>query len=265
MCKLPDGVMNSEADNLRERTEQYIPSCVPTQPDQQTEFTLGFLPDKSLAAVTRLGDNIATVLDIKFGDPRLIIDTGMRICGLRVIGSVIVVVGNGKIVTWHLPVGNYILDARANVNDSVRTIMCNQPAPPFTQLYSASISLDPNCIVIVWGGCEGLDIYDMPTGKHLVGTTAFGYMPWFTPDGREVWSLGGFSVRGSKIAKDNESNAIRLEHLWSAAPPSKGFPWRPHGHEVTDDEWILNWGKKRFIWLPNRWRMRERDLTEWDG
>jgi len=82
------------------------PSSVPPQPDERSIFLLAFSPDKSFIATGRLGENIVTVVDLKSGDPRLIVDTGMEIRGLGVTADTVLVVGEGKIVTWNLPAGD---------------------------------------------------------------------------------------------------------------------------------------------------------------
>ena len=108
------------------------------------------------------------------------------------------------------------------------------------------------------GEDEGLDIYDISTGKHLAARTTWGlHLLWFTPDGREVWSAGFLLGEGWKIIKDSESDAIELEPLprFVTSPSLGGYPWTPpNGHKITDDGWILCSRKTRVIWLPHRWR-----------
>ena len=203
------------------------------------------------------------IIDLKSGDPRLIIDTGIWIRGLGVTASTVMVVGDEKIITWDLPAGDCVLDAKANIHDSIRTIVFNHPASSSGWLYHASIS--PNfdyVITIRVSDYKILDVYDVSTGKHLVSTTSEGgYKPWFTRDGREVWS----SREGWKIVKDGKSDTIGLEPLGPNAKPSGGYPWQSsHGHDITDDGWILDSRRKRVMWLPHRWRIGER-LQIWDG
>jgi len=150
------------------------PSSVPPQPAEQTRFVLAFSPGESFVATGRLGENIATIVDLKSGDPRLIVDTDVKICALGVTESTFVVVGEGKIITWNLPAGDCVLNARANIHDSVQTILLtHSPSPRWK--YPASISPDFNHLVIPEEDVGGLDIYDMSTGKHVVGTTT-GYV-----------------------------------------------------------------------------------------
>ena len=243
----------------------FLPS-VSTQLSEKTDFVLGFSPDKSLATIARLGDNMATILELKSGEPRLVVDTGMEICGLGVTGNTVIVIGYGKIVTWDLPTGNHALGVRANIHDSVRTVVFNHSAPPPTELHSASISPDFDYIVITREASEGLDIYDISTGEHLVGTTVGGHMPWFTQDGREVWSTRTLLMVGWEIIKDEQSNVIGVDHPFrSNEGPSGGFPWiSSHGHRVTGDGWVFNSRGNRLMWLPHYWRKYER-LWTWDG
>jgi len=225
-------------------------SSVPTQPVEQTDLVLAFSPDKSFMATGRLGENIATILNLKSGDPRLIVDTGTKICGLGVTGSTVIVVGEGKIITWNLPVGDCVIDARADIHDSVRTVVFDHSPPGSSR--SVSISPDFNHLAAVRGW--GLDIYDMSTGKHVAGNTVPVYDPWFTRDGREVWYHAG----GWKIIRDGGSDVIGLEPVGDGDGPSGGHLWESsHGHKVTDDYWILDSRKKRVMWLPYYLRARE--------
>ena len=72
---------------------------VPAQPVTQTRFILEFSRNGSLATVARLEDNIITIVDLRSGDTRLIIDASTSIWSLGVAGNTIVVVGEGGIIT----------------------------------------------------------------------------------------------------------------------------------------------------------------------
>jgi len=241
------------------------PSSVPTQSTEEGHFVLAFSPDNSFIATGRLRGNIATIIDLKSGNPRLIIDTGMVICGLGVTGSTAIVVGEGRISTWNLPVGDGVLDARANIHDSVRTIVFNHPPLLPGLLYSVPISPDFNHLVVTREMANGLDIHDVSTGKHLVGTTATHVsQPWFTRDGREVW-CSTYSRVGKKIIRGGGSDVIGLEPIGNGDGPSGGYLWESaHGHEITDDGWILDLRRKRVVWLPHHWRVRK-EYWIWDG
>jgi len=263
----PDGesiIMSTSEETQLRRTTNPInpPSSVPPQPAMQTDFVLAFPPDKSFIAIGGYGDDIATIVDLKSGDPRLIIDTGMKICGLGVTGSTTIIVGEGKIITWNLPAGDCVPDARANIHSSVRTVVFNHPPAPPERPHSASISPDFNHLAITSG--EGLDIYDVSTGRHLARTaTSFASEPWFTRDGREVWYLGCIIPAGQKIIRGGGSDVIGLEPLRYCVP-SGGNLWESsYGHKVTDDGWILDSRKKRVMWLLHHWRVHE-NYQIWD-
>ena len=245
---------------------------IPTPTFQHTRlFILGFSPDKSLMATARFTDNTATVLDLKSGVPRLIIDTGMEIHGLRAAGNNIVVVDKEKSVTWNLPPGDHVLDVRVNVNDSVRTRIFDRPLP-HRLLPTVPISPDLKYFAAVelqgWPN-SSLNIYDVATGRRLARTESrLLYMPWFTPDGREVWRglLDDGRATGWAIVRDSESSFHKLEELEPTQHPQDGYPWESsHNCKVTDDGWILGSSKKRLLWLPPHWRLGVETSRVWDG
>ena len=261
----PDGksivTSRSEDTQLRRITDSIDPpSDVPPQPAEQNDFVLAFSPDRSFIATGRLGGNIATIVDLKSGDPRLIIDVGMKICGLGVTGSTAIVIGEGKIITWNLPARDCVLDARANIHDSVRTIVFNHPPPLSIQPHIASISPDFGYLVITREVREGLDIYDMSTGKHIVGNTEHVSQPRFTRDGRQV----DYGLGTQKIIRGEGSDIIGLEPPQFRSVPSGGYLYKSlHGYNVTDDGWIFDSRKKRVMWLPHHWRVHKNDRI-WD-
>ena len=242
-------------------------SSIPT--DEWTSFILEFSPDKKLAAVAWLQENIATVLDPKSGDLLLIVDTGMKVLSLRVTGSTIIVVGDGKVVTWGLPTGDHALNIRVNINDSVHTTMFGYSLPNETILVPfASISHDLNHIAVLTHQ-EGLNIYDGSTGKQLANVTTHGFRPWFTPDGHQVWCIQSYGVSGPvtagwMIIKDSKSDLTKLEPLGQNERPSGGFPWLSCDYQVTADGWVVSPYGKRLFWLPHRWRFDETSRT-WGG
>ena len=237
------------------------PSSPPTQAAKHTrQFVLEFSPDKLLAAAARLETNIVTILNLESRVPQLIIDTGMGVYGLRVIGDTIIVVGSEKIITWKLPIGSDVLSARANTNDSIQTTMFMHPGShKWLLVHSASVSPNFNHIAVM-GEAVGrtccLNIYEVSTGKHLISTLLHGLdRLWFTPDGHEIWSS---LPEGWVIIKDSESNITELECLDLARGPSGGYPWSSFlGNQVMDDGWILSSSRKQLLWLPHHWRVRE--------
>jgi len=236
------------------------------------DFVLGFSPDEALAAVVRKKDKTITVVDLKSSVPRLTIDAGMEVDGLGVTGSNVVAIGEGEIVTWDLPAGDHILDLRANITDSIRTVTFNNDRHRIGQL-ELDILMSPDLHHVAIVGSAGpnssyLGLYDAHTGQHLQTVTHdhFIYAPWFTPDGREVWceKSDGRSV-GWKIVEDSKSDVTELEYLGSTRNRPDGPPSRsPRGYQITDDQWILSPSGKRLFWLPPRWRLPERQ-RRWGG
>ncbi|KAF9644124.1 hypothetical protein BDM02DRAFT_1069459 [Thelephora ganbajun] len=245
----------------------------------EKEFVLGFSSDEALAAVTRVEDETVVVLDLKSGITRMTIDTGMKVYGVGVGGSAVVVVGEGKIVTWNLPAGNDVLNPRANVNDSVLTATLRD-WPLFDKLRLTLVSPDLRRIAMI-GQCEGddddnndgnnddddndndndnhsfLHLYDVATGQRLASHRAgFEVGISFSLDGREVWStLGEGDLSRWKIIEDGESDTIRLEHLESSIGPSGGLPWKSsRGYQVTNRGWVVSSIGKQLLWLPPSWR-----------
>ena len=231
------------------------PPSISTQTPQRTKnFLLEFSPDESLVAFTQWSGRTVTVLDVKSGNPLLVIDTGIEVYGIRMTGSSIVVVGDGMVVTWDLPAGDSVPNNRADITNSVQTTTFEYSAD--TGKPCTSISPDLNHIAIIAPiQTENLFIYDMHTGELLVATTSGGYQPWFTPDGHKVWCAAtSGKVHQWAIIKDGRSNVIRLEFL-EAEEPSSGFPWHSScGYQVMDNGWILNSSGKYLLWLPHQWR-----------
>ena len=263
----PDGqsIVVSDGSMLRLwRTEASTttPSNFPTRaPQSAKRFILGFSPDGSLAAIARSEDETVTVLDLKTGSPRFAIDTGVRVHGLRVAKSTVVIVGDGKIITWGLPVEHGVLDVRLNVGDSVRKATLDHTSAKFP---SSSISPNLNHIAVVEPDV-GLRIYDTSSGKHLVGADSQGDLPLFTADGDEVWChSGGVEGEGWVIIKDRGSDVTKLESLDPSGGPPGGFPWQsPRGYTATEG-WMLSHTGRRLLWLPPHWRSGETDMV-WGG
>jgi len=260
-------------------SDSIIPlSTIPTRTLQSTKpFTLEFSLDEPSVVVARLLDNTATVFDLKTGVPQLTINTGMEIYGLRVGGSTVVVVGEGKIVTWNLPQSNHSLNATANVNDSIWSMVFNcSLIRRSTPLPSTLISPDFNYLAMKGSAIRmvALDIYDMTTGKcltreyfrkHLWDTRVNAHRLWFTPDGHEVWCLNESNSEGWAIAKDSESGLLKMESLGAFRGQPKVCPWKSsRGYEIVSDGWILNSNGRRLFRLPPHWRSRK-DNTMWSG
>jgi len=151
-------------------------------------FVLEFLPGRPFAAAARKKDKTATVFDVTSGSPQLTIDTSIEIYGLRATESTIVVIGDEKVVTWNLPGGNFLPDAKMNIEDSTWTK--NFRKADNSTVDTASISLDLRYIVLARRNATGkfLEVYDTSAGWNVLveaGETIS--VLWFAPGERDIW------------------------------------------------------------------------------
>ena len=216
------------------------------------DFFFEISPDGSLVAATQKASYIITILDVKSGNPWLVIEMDTMICGMRITENKVFVVGDGKVIAWDLPERGCILDARRTVNNSIQTVAFKH-VHPINRLY-ASISPDLNHLTIgSYSNQNTLCVYDMNTGEKLVTLNPEGYLPGFTPAGHEIWCVDhdGY-VEWWEIIKENETNAIRLESF--DKKEQLGLPFiSSHGYQVTSNGWICSSSGKRLLWLPKHW------------
>jgi len=227
------------------RTKRFAtsPSGIWTRPPQSTgHFVLEFSPDGMLVAVAMLRDNTVTVHNLKSGVPRLVIDTGMEVFGLGVIGNTIVVIGDEKVMTWDIPAGDCVPGARVGAEESSRKINLGVKSPH--AVYGAAISPDSRFIALTTFGY--LKLYRASTGEYYGERRAAGDAPWFTPDGCDVWCA-------------DKSGRARfgtyLEQTVGVEDPPEGYPWgSSRGYRVTSDWWVLGPDRKRLLMLPPPWQ-----------
>ena len=217
-------------------------------------FGLDFSPDGMLAVFAMLEGETVTVVDLKSGVPRLTIDTGMAVYGVRVIGNVIAAIGGRrsansgwKVITWDLPTGGCVPDSKATLKDSTRKttlkgsttggVLCTSITPDFRHvtLVTADVHV----------GARYLYIYGGSTGKQLARHTLSGGTPEFAPGGRDLY-----------FACEDKDDALRVGSGGQLLQyPSKENPWASsRGYWVTDDWWILDSDGKRLLMLPPRWQ-----------
>ena len=246
------------------------PSNLPTQSANQADFIMGFSPDEALAAFAQRCESTVTVLDLQSGDPQLSVETGMKVLGLQVTMSTIIVVGEKEVVTWNLPNVGCAFNTRVNIGDSVCTIVLDPDHTfPTDTMKVCHTSISPNFsyLAVVWHTVDksrNLNIYDMSTGKYLVHTVAKEGVPWFTLDEQEVWCGYSDEVEGWTITKHDKSGLIELEPI--LGPILRSHPWSSScDYEVTSDGWVLNSGGKYLLWLPHHWRSNNFTDTMWSG
>ena len=245
------------------------PSSVLTRsPQHARDFVVDFSPDGTMAAVAREGGTMVTVLYSKSGVPQLTIDTGMGVCGLRVIGDTIAILGHWKVITWDLPTGDYVPDAKVTLEDSTRTIDLID-LPRESWIHAASISPDSCHIAFTVHSSTmspSLYIHNGSTGERFVYGVSVGSRPWFTPDGCNLWITDYKLERRVFRVCGGQQVAEELEHGVDIKYPPEGYPWvSPCGYRVTSDWWILGPDGKRLLILPPLWQCHEATLQVWKG
>ena len=229
-------------------------SNIPTQaPKHISGFLLEFSPDESLVAIAQKFGNIVTVLDVKSGNPQVIIDADMNICGMGIIENRIFVISNGKTTTWELPTRDCIPNSQWNIDNSIQTTEFAESS--YGHYLYASISPHLNYIVLVYKfKIPMLRLIGLHTGWCYDEATVQGWMLGFTPDGNRFWCASSDGkVEQLEIVKRPQH--ISLESLNVIEKPLSGFPWHsPCGYQITDDGWVLSPSGKQLIWLPHQWQ-----------
>ena len=233
-----------------------------TPPSQLTRstanFVLDFSPDGALAAVTRKGDVVVTVLDLKSGVPQLTIDASIEVYGLRLTAHAVVVIGDGKVITWNLHAGDHVPDARVGVGDSVRTMALSGRRQG--NVVTAAISPDLHYIALTTYGFPGLRrlyVHSAFTGKYLGHSMTDGNTPWFTPDGDGIWCAVGTGEAEEWRIVGNwgyNSGLALAGTVNDIVHPPEGYPWGSSRYRTTDDGWVLGPDGRRLVMLPPPWQ-----------
>jgi len=228
----------------------HIPKCI-------YHFFLDFSPNGTVVLVAMRGDNLVTVLDLKTGVPQLTIDAGMRVHGLKVVGSRVFVMDERSVVVWNLPTGDFVPNSRASLKDSLWAEKFNH----VNLGWMSSISISPDSKIIGFvGGLspECLYTYNLSTGKRLKYGEVRGSTLWFSPDGYTIWCA---QDDGEAEVWEAEMVPTHSEHTRltvSIKNPPEGYPWGSScGYQVTNDWWILGPDEKRLLMLPPHWRSHE--------
>ena len=228
------------------------------------DFCVEFSPDESLVAFTDMLGRTVIILDMKSGNSWLAIDTGIRICGLKMTEDTIIVVGDGKVVTWGLPARGCVENARRNINSIQSTTI--KHSAHYDWLH-ASISPNLKYIAIVDKECrQTMFIYDMYTGKKLAVATSVRSIAGFTSSGH-VWCAGNNGgVDQWEIVEEDGSDAIKLKKLGIEEKPPNDYYWNaPDGYKVTDNGWIISPSGEWLLWLPHRMQPGSRIQMKWSG
>ena len=230
------------------------------------DFCVEFSPDESLVAFTDMLGRTVIILNMKSGNPWLAIDTGTRICGLKMTEDKIIVVGDEKIITWGLPARGCVENVRTNINNSIHTTTFRCLRAP-NQLYA---SISPNLKYIAIGDgksyLEPISIHDMCTGKQLGDAATNGHVTGFTSSDC-VWCADkNGRVEQWEIVKETKSDAVELKKLGIDKNPSNGYYWNaPDGHQVTDNGWIISPSGEWLLWLPPHMQPGSKVQRKWSG
>ena len=234
-----------------------------TQDTQPTNiFLLDFSPDGVLAVVARQKDNMVKVLDLNSGVLQLTIDVDMKVYGLQVTRDTVIVVGTSKVIAWILPTGDCIPNIQMGLEDSSWTTNLNDPPGEDDYVHGASISPDSSQIAFMMQTPSDflLSVYSASTGVYLACTKTYGVMPWFSPEGHNIWVVG----REGPQQKYVQGVDHKL-HQAHDKQPQEAHPWASsHGYQVTKDWWVLNPDGKRLLMLPPPWRSSSL-LRVWKG
>ena len=232
---------------------------IPSPAERTYNLYLEFLPDKSSVAIAE-SSKVVTILDLKSGSPQIVIDVGMNICGMEIIGSEIIVVGSRGSIIWELPAGNNSVGTKWDVGHSISTTTFE------VELEASQISISPNLDYMVGiNNCSNLSIFDVYTGEELCDSSIERGLLGFTLDGGEVWCAMSGEVKRWKIIEDEIFGIIELECLETIQPLS-GFPWHSScGYQITDDGWIVSSSGRHLLWLPYRWHSYEKEQRRWSG
>jgi hypothetical protein len=230
-------------------------------------LTLGFSSDEKFAVFARRQGNVVAIVDLQSGEQRWITNMGVEIDCLGMTEGTVVVVGEKKVATWHLPGGDCAL--QTSTNDGVQFTILESLPPGFLHEPSR-MSISPDLSHIVVAGTpqnsNSLEVDNVSTGRCLARTETTGKMILlFTQDGREAWAgRDGSFGEPSKIIEDSRSGTIELNTQTTEGPSRVTFRESPHGHKVTDGGWVLSPTRKRLLWLPHHCRSCSRGRV-WGG
>jgi len=235
--------------------------ALPESPRDLLDFLLDFSPDGMFAVVARSGENRVTAIDLRSGVPRLTIDAGTEVYGLRVNeNNTITVAGDQEVVTWDLPTGDLIPDAKATREDSTRTIHLD-PASISGEIFWAWIFPSSSHVAIITfkpPSVNRLYICDASTGEQIFEGEPAGSKYFFAPDGRNLLIYdGGKGLSISSGGRVEQWDEVDVEAVG-------GYPWKSsRGYQITNDWWILDPEGKRLLMLPAAWQFHREERRVW--
>ena len=272
-CLSPDGesiiVPLPSTIHLWPTRDQILPpSNTPTGDNVEGDSVLAFSPNELFAAFAR--GSVVKILDLLSGDLLSATDTDMKISCLWMTQNAIVVVADGKFVSWSMPGENCGVKSEANGKDNTQTITLD--CSSISETTRISVSPDLRRIAVsqsyLWQ-LNPLEIYDVFTGRCLgsVRTTASVTLPKFTLDGHQIRDAEN-PTHAWEIVEDSKSDAINLVPMTLGGTVRRPGLFPSHsscGYEATDDGWVLSPTQKRLLWVPQRWRSDQWTYRTWSG
>ena len=155
-------------------------------PQNARNFILDFYPDGVSAVVARQGDTVVMILSLKSGVSQHTINVGMVVCGLQLIGDTIAVVCNKKVMIWNLLSGDWIPNVRVPLEGCPWTRHLDK-LPDWDYLTGVSVSPDLCHVALIYG--FSMYTYSTFNGVCITHTQLPGKVPWFSPDGYNLWSV----------------------------------------------------------------------------
>ena len=218
-------------------------------------FLLDFSPDRMLAVVVMQRGETVMILDLESGVLRSTINAGMRVFGLRVAGSAVILIGDKRVARWELP-----MEGCASTNPGVELEGHSWIVGYLSQVrgkIEVSISPDLRCTVSIVGSDL---MYSAYQGTGFLHKRTSGIVPWFTPDGKGLWCADGKDVMEEWKVGDDGPVRSGLKWLcgWEGVTPRDppaGYPWgSSRGYQVTKDWWVHGPDGKRLLRLPPHWQ-----------
>ncbi|KAF9779596.1 hypothetical protein BJ322DRAFT_1221434 [Thelephora terrestris] len=224
------------------------------------DFLVDLSADESLIAVAQRTSHTVTIFAMKSGAPWLVIDADTVICGVKITKDKIIVIGDGKIVTWNLPGRDGDFSA-----DRAHTVAFQNSGHVEYLRASVAPNLDYLAIASLRESEESLCVYNMHNGEKLAVARSEGWITGFTPDSCGVWiSRYDGVVDQWTIVEEGGSNGLKLQKVGTWRTPQDGFPWHsPCGYQLTDDGRILSSSGKHLLWLPHHWRPNTKLQVRW--
>jgi hypothetical protein len=214
--------------------------------------TTPYIPHRTFAELVGSGDRIAvacqpestiTLLDIHSQNPPQLIDTGVEITWLSVMGNVLLAAGSGKVVAWLLTrtglVCGVLGDRRADHGDSIWTVPCRDFA--------------------IWpvGWVAGISSSE---DTYIVFDTESGQLLEDTPQPRSK-----LKALNDELSRERHLHSSNLSRRSSYDSDSE-VPLQ----SILQRGWVGGPGGRYALWVPVEWRVEweygtwHHDLTAMD-